>query len=57
MRNIDYIRNLNLTELALFLMCDVRTVENPNCGRIKKIMGVEMYDEKDCMKWLITERI
>lgn len=39
MRNIDYIRNLNLTELALFLMCDVRTVENPNCGPIKKNYG------------------
>ena len=55
MRNIDYIRSLNAVELALFLMCDVRIVENPNCGPIKKIMGVEMYDEKDCMKWLMTD--
>lgn len=57
MRNIDRIRGMTPIELALFLMDNVSDVENKHCGIIRSIEGTEMYDEKDCVRWLLEENI
>lgn len=56
MRNIDRIREMNPSELAFFLMDHIADVEG-KCGSIRSIDGVQMYDDKDCLFWLLEENV
>lgn len=57
MRNIDWIRDMSASKLAFFLIEIHREPSKlkPNV-ELQTIDGVQMYDDKDVLFWLLKER-
>lgn len=57
MRNIDWIRDMSASELAFFLL-EIHGEQAEACPNIglQVIDGVQMYDDKDVLFWLLQER-
>lgn len=50
----ERIQSMSASELAFFLM-SITKIKNDNLCPVSVIGGREMYDDKDCLFWLLEE--